>query len=73
MQHDNDPNISENLQEKKKKSIQMLQWPSQSKDLNPTEALWPERERAAHKQISTNIDKPKECGEEDSAKIPAKM
>jgi len=42
----------------------VLQWPSQSPDLNPNKTLWQDLKRAVHKQMPTNLNEPKQrCNE----------
>lgn len=44
-----------------KENNQVFQWPRQSPDLNPTEMLWQDLQRAVHKQMPANLDKLKQC------------
>lgn len=67
MQQDNDPkhrskSTTEWLQQKK---IRLLEWPSQSPDLNPIEMLWHDLKRAVHTRHPKNIAELKQfCKEE---------
>lgn len=53
IQQNNDPHHSNTFTtEWLKKIIKMLQWPSQSAELNPTNMLWCRFKRAVHKQMN---------------------
>ena len=75
-QHVNDPNYTakakrEWLKKKKKKHIKVMEWSSQSPDLNPLENLWRELKIRVAQQQPTNLkDLEKSCKEE-WAKPPA--
>jgi transposase len=65
MQQDNNPkhrskSTTEWLQQKK---IRLLEWPSQSPDLNLIEMLWHDLKRAVHTRHSKNIAELKICKE----------
>ncbi|KAK6305299.1 hypothetical protein J4Q44_G00240790 [Coregonus suidteri] len=72
-QHDNDPKHTARATKEwlRKKHLKVLEWPSQSPDLNPIEHLWRElKVRIAQRQPRNLKDLEKVCMEE-WAKIPA--
>ena len=58
MQQDNDPKHSSKstTERPKKKRIKVLQWSSQSLDINLAEIMWWNLNRAVHKQTKTSVN-----------------
>ena len=70
MQQDNDLKSSRKSTtvRLKNKIIKMVQWFSQSPDLNLTEMLCQDRNWAVHKQMPTNLNKLEQCCKEEWTK-----
>lgn len=71
-QQDNDPKHRSHstTQYLQRKRVQVLEWPSQSPDLNPIEMLWQDLKAAVAKRRPSNLKQLGEVAKEEWAKIP---
>lgn len=71
-QHDNDPKHSSGHVKELfvKKKIKVLEWPSQSPDVNPIEHLWDELDRRVRVKKCSNVQSFFEALKEEWSKIP---
>ena len=74
-QHDNDPKHTAKATKEwlKKKHIKVMEWPSQSPDLNPIENQWRELKVRVAKRQHTNLNDLERICKEEWAKIPPDM
>ncbi len=74
-QHDNDPKHTAKATKEwhKKKHIKVMEWPSQSPDLNPIENLWRELKVRGAKRQPQNLNDLERICKEEWDKIPPEM
>ncbi|KAG2466897.1 TCB1 transposase, partial [Polypterus senegalus] len=70
-QQDNDPKHTAKISKKglQDNSVNVLEWPSQSPDLNPIEHLWRDLKMAVHQRFPSNLMELERCCKEEWAKL----
>ena len=71
-QQDNDPKHTAKISKEwlLDNSVNVLEWPSQSPDLNPIEHLWGDLKMAGHRRFPSNLMELERCCKEEWAKLP---
>ena len=71
-QQDNDPKHTAKISKEwlQDNSVNVLEWPSQSPDLNPIEHLWRDLKMAVHRRFPSNLMELERCCKEERAKLP---
>ncbi|KAG2458226.1 TCB1 transposase, partial [Polypterus senegalus] len=70
-QQDNDPKHTAKISKEwlQDNSVNVLEWPSQSPDLNPIEHLWRDLKMAVHRRFPSNLMELERCCKEEWAKL----
>ncbi|KAG2456860.1 TCB1 transposase, partial [Polypterus senegalus] len=70
-QQDNDPKHTAKISKEwlQDNSVNVLEWPSQSPDLNPIEYLWRDLKMAVHRRFPSNLMELERCCKEEWAKL----
>ncbi|KAI4900430.1 hypothetical protein NFI96_009934 [Prochilodus magdalenae] len=71
-QQDNDPKHTAKISKEwlQDHSVNVLEWPSQSPDLNPIEHLWRDLKMAVHRRLPSNLMELQRYCKEEWAKLP---
>ncbi len=71
-QQDNDPKYTAKATQEwlEDNSVNVLEWPSQSPDLNPVEHLWRDLKMAVHRKSPSNLTELERICKEEWQKIP---
>ncbi len=71
-QQDNDPKHTAKITKEwlHNNSVTVLEWPSQSPDLNPTEHLWRDLKMAVHQRLPSNLTELERICKEEWQRIP---
>jgi transposase len=74
-QHDNDPKhrSKSTIQWLRNKKVKVLEWPSQSPDLNIIEGVWGELKKAVYKRHPKNLKELEEICHDEWTKLPAEV
>uniref|UniRef100_A0A8C4XD91 Tc1-like transposase DDE domain-containing protein n=1 Tax=Erpetoichthys calabaricus TaxID=27687 RepID=A0A8C4XD91_ERPCA len=70
-QQDNDPKHTAKISKEwlQDNTVNVLEWPSQSPDLNPIEHLWRDLKIAVHRRFPSNLMELERCCKEEWAKL----
>uniref|UniRef100_A0A8C4SFJ0 Tc1-like transposase DDE domain-containing protein n=1 Tax=Erpetoichthys calabaricus TaxID=27687 RepID=A0A8C4SFJ0_ERPCA len=70
-QQDNNPKHTAKISKKwlQDNSVNVLEWPSQSPDLNPIEHLWRDLKMAVHRRFPSNLMELERCCKKEWAKL----
>ncbi len=69
-QQDNDPKHTAKMEWLHNNSVSVLEWPSQSPDLNPIEHLWRDLKMAVHQRLPSNLTELERICKEEWQRIP---